>query len=92
MSRNPADNSLENPSQSVSYHTRMPLMSTDVSYIRTYHQYPQTTGYENQCIKSYQQNMGTHFVSILYNNIISYYLFYYFKALSPQLQRIIIAY
>jgi len=81
MSRIPDDNSLENPSQSVSYHTRMPLMS---SCIQTHHQYPQTTGYENQWNKSYQQNMGTYFVSILYYNIIfSYYLFYYLIANKP---------
>ncbi|CAI6354115.1 unnamed protein product [Macrosiphum euphorbiae] len=60
MSRIPVGNSLENPSQSVSYHTIMPLMS---SCIQTHHQYPQPTGYENQWNRSYQQNMGTYFVT-----------------------------
>jgi len=81
MSRIPVGNSLENPSQSVSNHTIMPLMS---SCIQTHHQYPQPTGYENQWNRSYQQNMGTYFVSILYYKIIfSYYLFYYLKAFKP---------
>lgn len=62
MSRIPGDNSLENPSHGVSYHTKMPLMST---YKQTHHQYPQTTGYENQWNRSYQQNKGRYFVSIL---------------------------
>jgi len=65
MSRIPDDNinnSLENPSQTVSYHTKMPLMS---SYIQTHHQYQQTPGYENQWNRSYRQKKATYFVSIL---------------------------
>lgn len=61
--------SIQNPSQSVYYNTRMPLMS---SYVQTHHQHPRTSGYENQWNKSYKQNMGGYFVSILYNNNFSY--------------------
>eukprot|EP00102_Acyrthosiphon_pisum_P026782 XP_016663992.1 PREDICTED: cleavage and polyadenylation specificity factor subunit CG7185-like isoform X2 [Acyrthosiphon pisum] len=59
MSRTPGDNSLENPLQSVSYNIRTP----PTSCIQTHHQYPQTTGYENQWNISYQQNMGAYFVT-----------------------------
>ena len=71
MSKIPVNNSLQNPSQDLSYHTRIPLM---FRHIQIHNQHPQTIGYENQCNRSYQQNMRKYFVSNLYsNNIFNYF-------------------